>query len=187
VVGAIAGPADPAAVAASAERLVARGVTRAKAEDLAGRHAPAAIAEKVEVFDWKLAEDPSGMRKNPAGWLVRAIEDGYPAPPAFRGRADREARLRRDRSAAEEARLARSERGRGDRAGKAVDAYIARLSAAERAALEAEALAEAPEEARRDHGSPGTPPSIRKALLLVLVREHVAARLKARDGAATLF
>jgi hypothetical protein len=67
-----------------------------------------------------------------------------------------------------------------------VDAYIARLPAAERAALEAEALAAASEEARRDHGSAGTPPSIRRALL-VLVREHMAARHKARDGAATLF
>lgn len=182
-----AAAADPAAVAASVELLVARGVTRSKAEGLAGRHPAATVAEKVEIFDWKVAEDPSGMRKNPAGWLVRAIEDGYPAPPGFRSRAEREARAERDRAAAEEARRARAERGRGDRVGKAVDAHIARLSPAERAALEAEALAAAPEEARRDHAAPDTPPSIRKALLTVLVREHVAANLRRREEVPTLF
>ena len=183
----VAAAADPAAVAASVELLVARGVTRTKAEGLAGRHPAATVAEKVEIFDWKVAEDPSGMRKNPAGWLVRAIEDGYPAPPGFRSRADREARVERERAAAEEARRARAERGRGDRVGKAVDAHIARLSPAERAALEAEALAAAPEEARRDHAAPDTPPSIRKALLTALVREHVAANFRRREEAASLF
>lgn len=172
-----AGVADVPAV----EGLIRRGVTRARAEDLASRHPSARIAEKLEIFDWKLAKSPTGMKRNPAGWLVKAVEDDYPAPRAFESRAAREALFDRSREVAEEARRARAEARRRERSGQAVDEFIARLAPDERAALEAEALAATPENSRRELEAPGLPTSIRKALRLTLVREHVAAKLDRRD------
>ena len=162
-------------------------MTRAKAEDLARRHPAAAIAEKLEIFDWKLARDPSGMKRNPAGWLVKAVEDDYPAPRSFEGRAAREARLELEREAADSTRRAKAEARRRDRADRAVDESIARLDAGQKAALEAEALAGAAEDVRRDLDAPGLAPSIRKAFLLALVRDHAAVKLARRDSAPTLF
>ncbi len=56
------------------------------------------------------------------------------------------------------------------------DAYIGRLTPAERATLEAEALAMADPEARRACEEAG-PARLRTALRLGLVREHVAREL----------
>ena len=183
--------ADPAGSSRSeanlVEGLVRRGVTRSKAEELSRRYATEVIAEKVEIFDWKLAKDPSGMTRNPAGWLVKAIEDGYPSPPGFESQADREIRIGREKTSAEDVRQARAESRRRDRVSRAVDETIARLNPQERAALEAEALAAASEEARRDFETPGLLPSIRKALLLALVREHVAGMQERRVSGPSLF
>ncbi len=179
--GSTAGVADGPAV----EGLIRRGVTRARAEDLASRHPSARIAEKLEIFDWKLAKSPAGMKRNPAGWLVKAVEDDYPAPRGFESRAAREALFDRGREVAEEGRRARAEARRRDRAGQTVDDSIARLAPDERAALEAQAIAAAPEEARRGLEAPGLPTSIRKALRLALVREHVAAKLDRRGDLPT--
>jgi hypothetical protein len=156
--------------------LIHRGVTRARAEDLARRHPSARIAEKLEIFDWKLAKYPAGMKRNPAGWLVKAVEDDYPAPRGFESQAAREALFERGREAAEEARRARAEARRLDRDIQAVDDFLARLAPDERAALEAEAIAAATENARHDLEAATLPTSIRKALRLALVREHVAAK-----------
>lgn len=178
------GTANPAAEAPedpAVEGLVRRGVTRARAEDLTRRHPSVRIAEKLEIFDWKLAKYPAGMKRNPAGWLVKAVEDDYPAPRGFESRAQREALFERGREAAEESRRAKAEARRRDRAGQAIDESIARLAPDEKAALEAEAIAAASEEARRDLEAPGLPSSIRKALLLALVREHLAARFDRQD------
>jgi hypothetical protein len=68
---------------------------------------------------------------------------------------------------------------------EAVSSYLARLQPAQIAALQAEALALAPEEARREYESPAMTPSFRKALLNVLVREHVGERLRRQEP--TLF
>ncbi len=188
--GPATGPAAPPAPAAAddpVEGLVRRGVTRSKAEDLARRHPAASIDEKLQIFDWKLGKAPSGMTRNPAGWLVKAVDDGYPAPPGFESLADREARLGREGAAAEDARKSRAEARRRDRAGRLVDDSIARLSPEGRSALEAEALAAATDEARQALAAPGLAPPIRKALLLALVREHVAATIDRRDPTPTLF
>ncbi len=181
--------APPAVVVESepVEGLVRRGVTRSKAEDLVKRYPAPLVAEKVEIFDWKLAKDPSGMKKNPAGWLVKAVEDDYPAPAGFESRADRDARLLREQAAEQTARQTRAEGRRRDRACKAVDDYIGRLTADERSALEAAALAAAPDESRQSYTSPNTAPSIRKGLLLILLRDHVAAMLKSRNEVPSLF
>ena len=173
---------DPGALA---EELIRRGVSRSRSESLVQRFPEAEIAEKIEVFDWRLTKDPRSLKSNPAGWLVKAIEDDYPAPPGFEAKAAREARLRRERSADEESQRKRDEGRRRDREREAVTAHLARLNPAQLAALQAEALASAPEEARREYESPTMNPSLRKALLNVLVRELVGGRL--RGDEPTLF
>ena len=179
-------PASPAIdPGALAEELIRRGVSRSKSELLVRRFPEAEIAEKIEVFDWRLAKDPKGLKSNPAGWLVKAIEDDYPAPPGFEDKAAREARHRREKSAVEESRRKREESRRRDGDREAVSTHLAGLQPAQLAALQAEALASATEEARREYQSPTMNPSLRKALLNVLVREFVGERLR-REG-PTLF
>ncbi len=187
-------PAVPAAAggetASVLEGLVRRGVTPAKAAELARLHPAGVIAEKVEIFDWRLGKGVKGMEKNPAGWLVKAVEDGYPVPRGFESRAGREARLKaeaeRERSGAEVARSKREEGRRRDRELQAVDDHLAALTPARLAALEAEAVAAAGEEARRNLEAPAMA-RFRKALLLKIVREHVAETLRQRKLGPTLF
>jgi hypothetical protein len=62
-----------------------------------------------------------------------------------------------------------------------VDAYLGRLTPAERAALEAEALTQAGPEARRAYEET-TPARFRAAVLLGLVREHVARGATPAEG-----
>lgn len=81
---------DPNERDATVEQLQARGVTRTKAERIAAQYPVATIAEKLAIFDWKRTADPSGLKRNPAGWLVRSIEDGYEPPAGFRSQQEGE-------------------------------------------------------------------------------------------------
>jgi hypothetical protein len=177
---------DASAEPAILDELVRRGVIRAKARALALAYQGSVIARQIEVFDWKLARSTRGMEKNPAGWLVKAIEDGYPAPKGFESQADRTTRLewerKRDRDEIEVVRRKRDERTELAREHEAVEHYIASLDTAAFAGLEAEALAAAPEETRLHLQSPKMA-RFRKAL----VREHVAEKLRREKMGPTLF
>jgi hypothetical protein len=170
---------------ALAEELIGRGVTRSRSEILVRRFSAAVIAEKIEVFDWRLAKDPRSLKSNPAGWLVKAIEDDYPRPSGFEDKASREARLQRERSAVDESQRKRDEVRRRDRDREAISAHLAKLRPDQLATLQAEALASASEETRREYESPSLAPSLRKALLSVLIREFVGEQLS--RGAPALF
>lgn len=178
--------APKAAGDAVVEALVERGVTRSKAEALVKEHPEEMIAEKVEIFDWKLAARAKGMEKNPSGWLIKAIEDGYPAPKGFESRATRAARQAAEVEAEEADRRRREETRRRDRGRRAVDDYLARLDPARRAALEAEVLAAASETARSDYEALGSV-RLRKALLLSMLRDHVAELLSREERESMLF
>jgi hypothetical protein len=166
--------------------LVQRGVIRAKAKSLALAYPESMIASQIEVFDWKLARGTRGMEKNPAGWLVKAIEDGYPAPKGFESRAERAMRLekeqKRDRDQVEVARRKRDERSHRARELEAVEHYIASLDDTALVAIEAEAFAFAPEGTRIHLESPNMI-RFRKAL----VREYVAEKLRREKSGPTLF
>ena len=166
--------------------LVQRGVIRAKAKSLALAYPVNVIASQIEVFDWKLARGTRGMEKNPAGWLVKAIEDGYPAPKGFESQADRAMRLekeqKRDRDEVEVARRKRDERNHRARELEAVEHYITSLDDTALAAIEAEAFAIAPEGTRIHLESPNMI-RFRKAL----VREYVAEKLRREKSGLTLF
>jgi hypothetical protein len=159
--------------------LVNRGVTRATAADLV-RQCPAdAIEAKLEVFDWLMEKQDKRVARSPAGYLVKSITDDYAAPKGFESRTARQARSKAkrqaDREAAEQRRRQREQATRDRALLEEVDAYLKRLTPAERKALEAEALARSDPEARR--GYEETPVRYRAAVLLGLVRGHVAREL----------
>jgi hypothetical protein len=179
-------PGLPAPVAAEEpppllKALVERGVTRAKAEDLIRLHGPGRIQQKLEIFDWMAERQDKRVGKSPAGWLVKAIEDDYAAPKGFESRQDRQlreqAQRERDRQAAEETQRRRAEERRRVEEAEAVDAYLAGLTPDERASIEAEAFARAPEDVRRNLESPQLA-LLRGSLQKMALRAYVAERIK---------
>jgi hypothetical protein len=170
-------PAVPVPSPLEAE-LIGRGITPAMAGALVRDHGEEQVRAQLEHLDW-LAEKKPGKVADPAAWLVAAIRDGHAAPRGFVSKAERrareEARQARERKEAEDRRRRREQTARERALREEVDAYLGRLTAAERAALEAEALAQAGPEARR--ALEAAPPRFRTAMRLGLVREHVAREL----------
>jgi Replication initiator protein A len=152
----VVSPAIPAPKIAESEdppllgQLVNRGVTKAKAAELVQKHPAKTIEAKIEICDYLVEKKDKRVEKNPAGWLVKAIEDDYPAPKGFKSTTQRaeEARARQEahqRKLEEDRRKkdleAREENERKARDG-AVTAHLAGLSDDERARLKLEFRAE---------------------------------------------
>ena len=160
--------------------LANRGVTRATAAELVERHPAEAIRAKLDVFDWMAGKQDKRLARSPAGYLVKSITDDYAPPKGYVSREERqareEARRAEEREKAEQRRLQREQAARERALREEVDAYLERLTPAEREALEAEALAGADPEARQACGET-VPTRFRGAALLGLVREHVAREL----------
>jgi hypothetical protein len=171
-------PAAPGPSPPEAE-LIGRGITPAMAGALVRDHGEEAIRAQLEHLDW-LAEKKPGRVVDPAAWLVAAIRDGHAPPRGFVSKAERQAREEtrraRERQEAEDRRRQREEAARERALLEEVDAYLGRLTAAERESLEAEVLAQADPEARRTYEE-AAPARFRAAVLLGLVREHVAREL----------
>lgn len=182
------GPQDDAAPPPLVAELAARGVTRAKGMKLARAYPQERILEKIDIYDWMTEMRDGRIRKSPAGWLVKAIEDDYVAPKGFEPRVVREERLRaqheRDRAADDEARRRREDTRRRERERREVDAYLGKLGPSDRAALEAEALARSSDEVRRNYKSIELS-SFRDAFMSGLLHEHLAGRLS--KGELVLF
>jgi hypothetical protein len=110
---------------------------------------------------------------------VKSITDDYAAPKGFESKADRQVRAetkqQAEREVAERRRREREQAACDQVRRQAVDAYLQRLTPAERTALEAEALAGAGAEARQ--GYEEARGRLRATMLLGLVREHVAREL----------
>jgi len=161
--------------------LADRGVTRTTAEDLVQRHPAERIEAKLEVFDWLLEKQDKRVAKSPAGYLVKSITDDYVAPKGFESRAARQAReeakRQADQQAAEDRRRQQEQEVRDQAEREAADAYLRRLTPAERTALEAEVLAQASPEVRQGYEA-AAPARLRVGMLLGLVREHVAQELR---------
>jgi plasmid replication initiation protein len=66
-----------------AKELVDRGVTASTAAELARNNPPETIRAQIEVFDWLVAQKDRKVSKNPAGFLVKSIRDGFAPPKAF--------------------------------------------------------------------------------------------------------
>jgi hypothetical protein len=159
--------------------LINRGITPATAGGLVQDHGEEEIRAQVEQLDW-LTETKPGKIADPAAWLVAAIRNDHAAPKGFVPKAERERheaeRRAQEREQAEQRRREREQAARDQARRQAVDAYLARLTPAERKALEAETLARAGPEARQGYEET-TPARLRATFLLGLVREHVAQEL----------
>jgi hypothetical protein len=159
--------------------LIGRGITPAMAGDLVREHGEEKIRAQVEQLDWLVETKPKKVA-DPAAWLVAAIRNGHAAPKGFVSKAERqrrdEARQAQERKNAEQHRRQREQEARDRAILEEVDAYLKRLTPAERKALEAEALAQAGPEVRQSYEE-AAPARIRAILLLGLLREHVAREM----------
>jgi hypothetical protein len=159
--------------------LIGRGITPAMAGDLVRDHGEERIRAQIEQLDW-LTETKPGKVADPAAWLVAAIRNGHAAPKGFVSKAERqgreEARQAREREKVEQRRREREQAARGPAERQAVDAYLQRLTPAERTALEAEVLVQAGPETRQSYEE-AAPARFRASVLLGLVREHAAREL----------
>ena len=131
------------------KQLIERGITASIAEQLTENHPRERIEAKMEIQDW-MSENKSGKPvANPAGWLVKAIEDDYAPPKGFVGKAEQQ---RREQAAQDHrAKLAQTEsdKRRKDREEreaiiaerKHVEDYLASLDPSEKQQLEERAMA----------------------------------------------
>ena len=78
---------DSAATEALADALTERGVTPTTARATVRRFPLEVITAQLEVFDWLVARQDAKVSRNPPGFLMRAIQDGYGAPRDFVSRA----------------------------------------------------------------------------------------------------
>ena len=159
--------------------LIERGITPAMAGELVRDHGEEKIRVQIEQLDWLVETKPKKVA-DPAAWLVAGIRNGHAAPKSFVPKAERQRREEesraQERAQAEERRREREQVARDRAQRQAVDAYLQSLNAAERKAVEAEALAQAEPEARQCYEE--APVRFRASVLLSLVREHVAQELK---------
>jgi hypothetical protein len=145
-------PPEPTALE---KELTARGVTAAKAAALVRDYAAARITAQVEAFDWIRQERPKRVEANPAGYLIKAIEENYAIPEDFEDRAERARRAeaaqqRRQKEAAAQQRRA-LEKAREREAQVRLEAYWQALGPEEQRQLEAAALEAAEPSLREDY------------------------------------
>lgn len=134
---------------------------------------------QLERLDWQNKKKP-GKIDDQAAYLVEAIKNDYAAPKGFVSAVESqrraEAKLAKDRQAAEARRQKQEQETKAETKRKLANAFIERLAPEERAALEAKALAAASPESRESYETP----SLRKyrdTFLFGMLREYVEANL----------
>jgi hypothetical protein len=141
---ALAAPAPPSLDVPGGElqrELVARGVRPSKAAELASGPHAARVRGKLEVFDRLAAAKDRRIAINPAGYLVKSVEDDYAAPEGFGPRAGREEAAGESPARDSEAELRRAEMARERAIRARIAALWEALPSADRGRLDAEALA----------------------------------------------
>jgi hypothetical protein len=165
--------------------LIARGISRRTAAQLAERFPADRIMSQIERFDWSKAKEPKSIARSDGGFLAEAIRNDYPMPNGFESAADREKRLaeeklkkQQEREKAQQARAAKQREAELDRkAGERWDA----MSPEERMLIEATALAEADEEVRRSYEN-STAPKFQRALLDRMRHAHLCRLVEHDEG-----
>ncbi|MBV8233726.1 MAG: hypothetical protein JO329_27425 [Planctomycetaceae bacterium] len=154
-----------------AAELVARGVSRAVAAELARDFAEDRIRRQVEVMDWLRETKPKRV-KDIGAYLADAIRKDFAPPAGFRSRAERaaaEATARAEQDQQEQARQATAQaQAERDR----VRAYWEALPPERRTALDAEALAGADPTDRAAYAAATAPP-VRRMLQAGLRDAHI--------------
>jgi hypothetical protein len=151
-------PASPAALPMPANQndfvqpdlvtqLTKRGVTTARAAELAATYSGEALQLKIDVFDWLMEKQDKRVAKSPAGYLVKAITEDYALPKGFVSKAERQrqedARQAKERQAADARRRQKEEEARERADKKAIAAYWESLTPEQQAELDAGANAAA--------------------------------------------
>lgn len=176
-------PQEPRGLVAE---LVSRGVAADVAEELVRTRTPEFITLRIEVFEWILSrKNQTIIKESPTGYLIASIRDQYLAvPKGFESKAEREKRETAERLKREQeheaARRRRDAKRREEELERRVSERWEAMTTDERTALEAEALAEADEETRRQYAAaipkfqPMLMTSIRKGHLRRLVEQAEA-------------
>lgn len=179
---------EPLSEASQLEQALAtRGVTAKTAADLVSNHPSEHVRERIEMFDWLTEKKDKRVSKSPGGYLAESIRKGYVAPKGFESKAvieqRRAAELERKRKADESKRRAEAEEKAREAAEQArIQSYLESLTADERDALQAEALAKAnPFFASSLRRAKGNPESEARYLKLI-VETHVSGILEGQDG-----
>lgn len=147
--------------------LIARGISRRTAAQLVQRYPADRILSQIERFDWSKAREPKSIAKSDGGFLAEAIRNDYPMPSGFESKADREQReaaeklkKQQEREKAQQARAAKHREAELDR--KAFERWES-LSAGERMAVEAAALAATDDDIRKNYEK--SPPKFKRPFL----------------------
>jgi hypothetical protein len=98
---------QPDAIGLLAQELTKRRVTPTTARAIATQYPAGRITAKIEAFDWLLQRRDSRVSKNPAGYLVKSIQDDYAAPHGFATKAQLVASHQEQQRRAEAERLRR--------------------------------------------------------------------------------
>jgi hypothetical protein len=67
------------------QALVDRGLSAASARRIVAQTNVQKVEEKIALVDWLAARKDTRVRKNPAGFLYRAITDDFPLPEDYQG------------------------------------------------------------------------------------------------------
>ena len=178
-------PDNTKSVAAELSPLVAeltsRGVSDKIAADLVRDHDAEVIRQQIEILDWRLTGKKADKIDDPAAWLVSAIKNPHAVPKGFESAAQRErnaaAIQQRQQAEADELRRKRLADAQEQADRTAFDRYVKQLSKADRAALEAKALAAANLESRTAYDDPAMG-RFRDTLLLGMLREYLRPILR---------
>jgi len=165
--------------------LIERGIAAATAAELAASYPEEQIAAQVEHFDWLKSHQPKKVAKSEGGFLAEAIRKNYPTPKGFESKAEREKRETAERlkrkQEHEEARRRGDLKRREEDLERRVSLRWESMTPEKRAALEAEALATADDETRRqfEDATPKFQPmlltAIRRGYLRQLVQQEESA------------
>jgi len=117
-----------------AERLAQRGLTEATARKLVKNYSTERIQRQMEIFDWLVEHGSPLVRKNPAGYLRKSIEENYEPPADYLRWQEREVAEQKKAQEIE----AEQERMRGIQ--RQVDEYRERLKEQDRQLLRQEAI-----------------------------------------------
>jgi hypothetical protein len=160
-------------------RLIGHGVSKAQARRLISEHDDARIEHQLDALEFHLAKGGDNAPKNRAGWLVKAINEDYPAPKGFKSRvqiqqeaATRATHQKRKLEVEARKQQAQIQRQQADESAyqaqqARVDAYLKTLTPQALAELEKKALEGTPAAVGRS-GSPLRAAAIRSHVLELL-------------------
>ena len=146
-------------------------MTRSVAAELVRDFPADRVQHQIEVVDWLRETKPKRI-KDLGAYLAQAIQADYAAPAGFKGRAERAARETARREAIDQEAEVRRAKAREQEERDRVRAYWEALPPGRRAALDAEALAEADPADRAAYETASAPP-VRRMLQAGLRNAHL--------------